>query len=109
VSCSGRTQWVPTPPNVGLLLFESRINGAGPAPDSVKVYLTKTDKRPEKSDMPIFEGQDVGRICYIWSNSRELHLRISGGYVDRVSQQWQDGGGRKVNGAFRGTKRLHWE
>lgn len=63
-SCSAHIDHGHTPSNVDLFLFESRINGAGSAPDSIKIYMTDVNKVPKKEDTPIFEGQDVGKVCY---------------------------------------------
>jgi len=108
-SCAGRVYRVVTPSNIGLSLFERRIDGAGAAPDSVEVYLTGPGEIPDKRDNLIFEGQDAGRICYQWKNKNELHISISGGYVDFVSRYRRLPAARIVTIVFDGTLSCHWK
>lgn len=107
-SCTTRTRQIPVAPNLKLRLFESRIDGAGPAPDSIKIYITNFGEYPRKTDIPIFEGQEVGRVCYVWLSKYELHIRISGGYPDNVLGQWQDKAGHIVKIVFDGFKDCKW-
>jgi len=108
-SCVGRLHQEPVPHDIGLLLFERRIDGAGPAPNIVKVYLTNIGTTPRTDDIPIFEGQDMDKICYKWNNKNELHIRNSDGFVDRISQKWGDGKGRTVKLVFDGTNDCSWK
>ena len=108
-SCSSKSRYVPTPDGVGLFIIESRISGAGPAPDSIRVYLTSTRKLPHKGDVPIFEGQDVGSVCYRWVGAGLLRLSISGGYLDRIYAQWHGVNGRTVIITYDGTNNCHWK
>ncbi len=82
--------------------------GAGLAPDSVRAYLLVTGAIPVASTQPVFEGQDVGRVCYDWLTPTELHVRISGGYVDRVASQWQSPEGRWITIRYVGTSGCVW-
>jgi hypothetical protein len=81
-------------------IFERRVDGAVAAPDSVQVYLAKSGATPKRGDKPIFEGQDVGRICYFWYRVGGLIINISGGYVDSVSSYRPEKSGMEVKVTF---------
>ena len=107
-SCSERMQSVSKSPDGNIVIYEGRKSGAGPAPDSVRSYLSIVGADLTDDANPIFEGQDVGRICYSWQNSTELTVRISGGYVDRVAPQWESPEGRRVTIRYAGISGCEW-
>jgi hypothetical protein len=107
-SCSERGAAVSKSPDGQITIYEGRTLGAGPAPDSVKTYLLVAAKVPSKDAVPIFEGQDVGRVCYDWLNSTTLNIRISGGYVDRLASQWLGPDGRRIGVRYLGISGCVW-
>jgi hypothetical protein len=86
-SCKGETKKIPVPAEVRLDLYEARILGAGLAPDSVRVHLVEAGQSFSKDSPTVFEGQDVGALCYTWRSPRDLWISMSGGYVDHVARQ----------------------
>ena len=82
--CKERIYKVTGSSNEHFIIFEGRKNGAGPAPDSVKIYVISRSSFSENDRTTIFEGQDVGKVCYRWINPMTLQIAISGGYADRV-------------------------
>lgn len=93
---------VPVPPNIGLRLIEERHYSSGPGPDYVRVYLLTAGRSVSKSDVPIFQGQEVGQICYQWGSPTALQFGIDGGYVDSVARNWKSPTGLDVNVTFLG-------
>lgn len=108
VSCNEEIKKVSVAPRGQVIVYEARTSGAGPAPDSVKVYLLNTGAAMEGRGQPIFEGQDVGAICYTWLTDEELNISISGGYVDRIVQGWRSSKGRLVKVRYIGEPRCKW-
>lgn len=100
-SCGGKTSKIPTPDYSGVDVYEKRLFGAGPAPDSVKVYITDKGSALSEEISPVFEGQDVGLICYHWIGTN-LNISISGGYADQTVHRWFGTHGHKVNINYRG-------
>lgn len=96
LSCSENVEKIPTPKGFALDLYEVRILGEGIAPDSLKVYLVSPGEDITQKDYPVFEGQDIGSICYAWPNLNELEISISGGFVDNVETQWEQSNGHIV-------------
>jgi hypothetical protein len=97
------------PENIGLGLFEERYLSGGTAPDLLKVYLVESGKSQVGAhDQPIFEGQDVGAVCYQWPSADELEIRISGGYVDHVEAVWRGNNNRAVNIRYMGMDGCVW-
>ena len=107
-SCSEKINKVSAAPNGQVVVYEARTSGAGPAPDSVKVYLLNAGAAMEGRDQPVFEGQDVGAICYTWPTDEELNISISGGYVDRIVQGWRSSEGRLVKVRYIAEPRCKW-
>lgn len=107
-SCSEQGSVINKSPDGHFAVYEQRINGAGPAPDTVKAYILVSRSQPSSDDVPFFEGQDVGRICYNWSASGALQVKISGGYVDRVAQVWPSPDGRRLIIRYRGMTGCTW-
>jgi hypothetical protein len=107
-SCKERETTVSKSPDGGVIIFERRKAGAGPAPDSVKAFLAAVTSPHSQGAVPVFEGQDVGRVCYDWPKPDELDVRISGGYVDSVASQWQGPDGRHIKIRYGGTTGCVW-
>jgi hypothetical protein len=108
VACTRHVREVQVPPEVGLKLYEERVYGTGPAPDSLRVYLSRDSYDVAKNRRPILEAQDAGTVCYEWKGSNELELRISGGYLDDVLSQWSGPDGRTVTVRYKGTDGCAW-
>lgn len=107
-SCSENLEKVSKSPNGQLTIYEGRKYGAGIAPDSVKVYISPSSSAIPKNAETVFEGQDVGRICYNWLTPSELNISISGGYVDQIASQWQISDGVRVKVRYVGTSGCVW-
>jgi hypothetical protein len=107
-SCSERRTAVTKSPDGQIVVYEGRKSAAGPAPDSVTIYLLIAPTVPTDDAKPIFEGQDVGHICYDWPSSSVLNIRISGGYVDNVASQWVGPNGRHIAVRYLGTSGCAW-
>lgn len=107
-SCKERETTVSKSPDGGVIVYEHRKAGAGPAPDSVKAFLAAVTSPHPQDAVPVFEGQDVGLICYDWPKPDELDVRISGGYIDRVASQWRRPDGRSVKIRYLGTSGCVW-
>ncbi len=96
LACSESVVKISTPKEFEPDLYEVRILGEGIAPDSTKVYLVNPRETITEYSDPIFEGQDVGSVCYAWPGINELEISISGGYVDHVKSEWRQKDGRSV-------------
>jgi hypothetical protein len=107
-SCSESRTKVSESPDGGLVVYEGKKLGAGQAPDSVKSYLAATGSVPAANAKPIFEGQDVGQICYNWAGPNELNIRISGGYVDSVVSLWHGPDNHHVTIRYLGAADCAW-
>ena len=107
-SCSERRAEVSTSPDGQIVVYEGRKPGAGPAPDSVAIYLTIASTDQSADAKSVFEGQDVGRVCYDWPSPSALNIRISGGYVDRVASQWIGPNGRRIAVRYLGSSGCVW-
>ena len=81
--CRERMFDVGSSPDKRIQLLERRTSGALAAPDSVKVYARAAHS--DSSKRLIFEGQDVGKICYSWIDPETLRISISGGYPDQLA------------------------
>lgn len=107
-SCSERRATVSKSPDGRTVVYEGRKSGAGPAPDSVTIYLLTAPAVPSADAEPIFEGQDVGHVCYDWPSPTALNIRISGGYVDRIVSQWVGPNGQHIAVRYLGTSGCVW-
>lgn len=107
-SCIERGEVVSRSPDGKIVVYEGRKEGAGLAPDSVETYLLVAAKVPAADAQSIFEGQDVGRVCYDWSSPTMLNVRISGGYADRVVSHWSSPDGRRISIRYLGTTGCVW-
>ena len=109
-SCSEKIEKISKSPDGSIIVYEGRNYGAVSAPDSVKAYLVSSvsDSTSLENVEAVFEGQDVGLVCYSWPTSKELNISISGGYVDHVASQWQSSDGRRVTIRYTGTSGCMW-
>lgn len=107
-SCSERRAAVSKSPDGRIIVYEGRKSGAGPAPDSVTIYLLIAPNVPSADVKPILEGQDVGHVCYDWPSPSTLNIRISGGYIDHVASQWVGPNGRHIAVRYLGTSGCIW-
>lgn len=107
-SCSERIATVSKSPDSRVVVYEGHKAGPGQVPDSVRSFLLPAGSSPTADEKPIFEGQDVGLICYSWPSPTELNLKISGGYVDQVASQWQGPDGLRVTIRYVGTSGCVW-
>jgi hypothetical protein len=75
---------------------------------SLQIYITKRGNKIAGSDRPVFEAQDAASVCYQWVGTKELHIRISSGYVDNVKREWMGGGSDTVSIRYMGTDGCKW-
>ena len=94
--CTKEIRSIAGPANAGVDVKEIRVSGAGPAPDSLKIFLTKRGSGVASSDKPIFEAQDAGLVCYQWVGAKELQIRLADGYVDKLESVWRDETGNVI-------------
>lgn len=107
-SCSERIAVVSKSPDEGIVVYEGRQFGAGPAADYLAVYLLTAPNAPAADTEPILEAQDAGRVCYEWLSPTALNIRISGGYVDHVTTQWVGQNGRHIEVRYLGNSGCGW-
>lgn len=87
--CHERTWKIAAPASAHLNIVEGRTSGPGLMPDLVSVYVSPSDAPNKISRVAIFQGQDIGKICYQWIDPATIELAISDGYADRVSTEVQ--------------------
>jgi hypothetical protein len=107
-ACKTKIKRYPAPPGVRLVVVERRVAGALAAPDDAKVYLVSSADALLTDATMIFEGQDMGAICYRWASPTELHISVSAGYPDQVFSRWTGRDGRSVKLIYEGARNCAW-
>lgn len=108
-SCGERSVALSKSPDGRIIVYEELISRPGLAPNTVSTYLLVGATTPSEGTDPVFEGQDVGRICYDWPSPTALNIRISGGYVDHVASHWIDPSGNRIAVRYLGTLGCVWK
>lgn len=106
--CSKHVIRVHSPAGIGVDILEVRVNGAGPAADTLAIFLANTGDDLASSAKPVFKAEDAGTACYDWTGRNKLNIRISGGYVDAVAPNWKGANNRVVDIAYQGTSGCEW-
>lgn len=107
-SCTEEVRKISAPDNVQLNIYEVRMQGGGLADDMLRVYLEDLGGSILDNDKPIFEAENVGRVCYRWPSIDVLEIRTDGNNAYAVEPLWKRSDGRVVRLYFMGHRGCPW-
>lgn len=107
-ACAEEIKKIPVSESVKLNIYEGRIRGGGLADDMLKIYLKNLGEDVRKDENPVFEAENVGRVCYKWLSNDVLEIKTDGNNAYSIDPLWKGSDGRIVRLHFMGHSGCPW-